>query len=130
MRYMFLLKQTGSSGSGPPPPELMQAMHALALREVTAGRMILDGGLAPRSAATEVNLRRRKLTVTDGPFSETKEVIGGFAVFDLPDHDAAVACATEFLKLHQEHLPQADIVMEIREIAGSQVEMIRGMAPA
>ena len=108
----------------------MQAMHELALREVKAGRMLYDGGLAPRSTAAEVRLRRRKLTVTDGPFAETKEVIGGYAVFELPDRDAAVKCALDFLALHQEHLPEADIVMEIREVAGSQVEMIRAMASA
>src|SRR5204863_3884812 len=98
MRFMFILK---SSASGEPTPELMQAMHELALREVKAGRMLHDGGLMPRSSAAEVRLKRRKLTVIDGPFAETKEVIGGYAVFELPDREAAVQCALAFLKLQQ-----------------------------
>jgi hypothetical protein len=126
MRYMFILKS--SSPPSPPPEGLMKAMHEMAQREVKAGRMIADGGLMPRSMASEVRLRRRKLQVIDGPFAETKEVIGGFAIFELPDREAAIASATAFLSLHQQHMPEADIVMEIREIAGSQVEMIRGAA--
>jgi len=128
MRYMFILKS--SSPPSPPSAELMTAMHALAQREVAAGRMIADGGLMPRSAAAEVRLRRRKLAVIDGPFTETKEVIGGFAIFELPDRQAAIDSALAFLRLHQEHLPDAEFTMEIREIAGSQVEMVRQMADA
>jgi hypothetical protein len=128
MRYMFILKS--SSPPSPPSEALITAMHALAQREVKAGRMIADGGLMPRSAGAEVHLRRRKLAVIDGPFTETKEVIGGFAIFELPDRQAAIDSALAFLSLHQEHLPDAEFTMEIREIAGSQVEMVRQMADA
>jgi hypothetical protein len=128
MRFMFILKS--STPATAPSPELMGAMHELALKEVKAGRMIADGGLMPRSMAQEVRLRRRKLAVIDGPFAETKEVIGGFAIFELPDRQAAVDSALAFLGLHQEHLPDSEFTMEIREIAGSQVEMIRQMAEA
>jgi hypothetical protein len=126
MRYMFILKS--STPPSAPAEGLMKAMHEMAQREVRAGRMIADGGLAPRSTATEVRLHKQKLAVLDGPFTETKEVIAGFAIFELPDHQAAVDCAKDFLGLHQEHLPDAEFTMEIREIAGSQVEMIRLMA--
>jgi hypothetical protein len=125
MRFMFLVKTAHDAPQAPPPPELFAAMHALAEREVKAGRMVQDGGLMPPQPGREVRISRRKLMVVDGPFAETKEVIGGYAVFELPDHEAALASAMEFLQLHQQHMPDWEGSLEIREVAGSQVELIR-----
>ena len=125
MRFMFIIK---SASAAAPSPAMMEAMHAMALREVTAGRMIHDGGLMPRDAGAEVSVRKRKLAVSDGPFAETKEVIGGYAVFELPDMAAAIASASDFMALHQAHMPDWEGVCEVREVAGSQVELIRGAA--
>jgi hypothetical protein len=123
MRFMFIIK--GASEGGP-TPGLMEAMHEMAKREIAAGRMIADGGLMPRDAGAEVAVKKRKLTVTDGPFAETKEVIGGFALFELPDMAAAVESARDFMALHQAHMPDWEGVCEVRQVAGSQVELIRG----
>jgi hypothetical protein len=100
----------------------------MAEREVAAGRMISDGGLMPRDAGAEVAIRKRKLVVTDGPFAETKEVIGGYALFELPDMAAAVESARRFMDLHLAHMPDWEGVCEVRQVAGSQVELIRGGA--
>ncbi|HEY2358792.1 MAG TPA: YciI family protein [Phenylobacterium sp.] len=127
MRFMFIIK---AASAADPTPALMEAMHAMAEREVKAGRMIVDGGLAPRDAGAEVRVRKGKLSVTDGPFAETKELIGGFAIFELPDMAAAIASARDFMSLHQTHMPDWDGTCEVRQIAGSMVEMIRGAAPA
>ena len=129
MRYLFMIR---SCHQAMPPVEMFEAMHALAVREVEAGRMIVDGGLAPPHMATELKIERGKLIVRDGPFAETKEVIGGFAIFELPDDDAARASATEFMELHLKHMPDWDGVCEIRAIVGSQVEQVRAFhcAPA
>lgn len=126
MRFMFIIK---APGAGAPTPALMDAMHAMAEREVKAGRMISDGGLAPRDTGAEVRVRKGKLTVTDGPFAETKEVIGGYAVFELPDMAAAIASARDFMSLHQTHMPDWEGICEVRQVAGSQVELIRVGAP-
>jgi hypothetical protein len=125
MRFMFIIK---SAMAAMPTPELIEAMHTLAQREVKAGRMIHDGGLMPPQAGSEVRLAGGKLVVLDGPFTETKELIGGYAIFELPDRDAAVASALEFLGLHQKFMPEWEGGCEIREVAGSQVEMIRAAA--
>ena len=124
MRFMFIIK-TDSENVSPPTPALMEAMHAMAVREIAAGRMISDGGLAPRAMGAEVRVRKGKRLVTDGPFTETKELIGGFAVFELADMDAAVASAAAFMDLHVEHMPGWEGTCEVRQIAGSQVELIR-----
>ena len=88
--------------------------------------MIADGGLLPPPVCAEVRLKSGRLVVTDGPFTESKEVIGGFAIFELPDMAAAIASAEMFLNLHLEHAPGLELRCEIRQLAGSQVERIRG----
>lgn len=123
MRFMFIIKAASAAA---PTPELLEAMHALAQREVKAGRMIDDGGLMPRDAGAEVRLAGGKLIAMDGPFAETKELIGGYAIFELPDLDAAVKAAQEFLQLHQTFMPDWEGVCEVRQVAGSQVQLIRG----
>ena len=122
MRFMFIIR---SALQMAPTPELIEAMHALARQEVEAGRMIQDGGLAPPQAGAQLRLSGRKLTM-DGPFAETKEAIGGFAIFELQDMEAAIASAKTFLGLHQKHLPDWEGTCQIRQVAGSQVELIRG----
>jgi len=125
MRFMFIVKTSSAMG---PTPGLMQAMHAMAEREIAAGRMIADGGLMPRDSGAEVAIRKGKLAVTDGPFAETKEAIGGFAIFELPDMAAAIESARQFMDLHLTHIPDWEGVCEVRQVAGSQVELIRGGA--
>jgi hypothetical protein len=128
MRFMFIVKTQPDAAPMGPSPEMMQAMHTMAEREVKAGRMIADGGLMPRDAGAEVSIRKRKLVVTDGPFAETKEVIGGYALFELPDMAAAIESAREFMALHVAHMPGWEGTCEVREVAGSQVELLRGGA--
>lgn len=124
MRYMMIVRHVPSDRG--PSPELMEAMHALAVREVNAGRMVADGGLFPQSDGARLKLGNGKVEVVDGPFAETKEVIGGFAIFELPDLDAAIASARDFLDLHVRYLPGWEGTLEVRPIAGSMVEMVRG----
>src|SRR3569833_1998347 len=94
MRFMFILHAEPNGTA--PPPALREAMHAMAAREVAAGRMIADGGLLPPQMGAQVRLKSGRLVVTDGPFAETKEVMGGFAIFELPDMAAAIKSAEMF----------------------------------
>lgn len=125
MRFMFLIHaEAGAS----PPPELMQAMHAMAEQEVKAGRMIADGGLASPEAGAQVRLKSGRLVVTDGPFTESKEFIGGFAIFELPDMAAAIESARQFMDLHRLHMPGWEGRCEVRQLVGGMVELLRGGA--
>jgi len=124
MRFMFIIKSDSQDVA--PPPAMMEAMHAMAEREVAAGRMIDDGGLMPPAMGAQVKVRKRKLVVTDGPFAESREVIGGYAVFELPDMAAAIASARDFMDLHLAHMPDWEGVCEVRQVAGSQVARLRG----
>ena len=80
-------------------------MGKLAEREIKAGRMIDTGGLMPLQEGAQVMIEDGKLRVIDGPFVETKELIGGYAIFELRDKEEAVAMAKEFMQLHLEHMP-------------------------
>jgi hypothetical protein len=122
MRFMFVIYSASETG---PTPELAEAMHQMAAEEVAAGRMIYDGGLMPAALGMGLRLKSGKVVVLDGPFTETKEMLGGFAIFELPDMAAAEASARQFLALHQRHAPGWEGVCEIRQIAGSQVELLR-----
>ena len=114
MRFMFIVK---SAHSGPPTPELIEAMHKLADREIKAGRMLDNGGLTPVSTGAQVRLVNGKLSVVDGPFVEAKEVIGGYAIFELPGKEEALASAKEFMQLHKDLMPGWEGTCELRAFA-------------
>ncbi len=115
MRFMYIVT---SDHSGPPTLELMEAMHGLAEREIKAGRMIDNGGLMPVAAGARVTISDGRLSVLDGPFVEAKEVIGGYAIFELPGKEEAVASAVEFMQLHKDFMPGWEGTCEVRAFAG------------
>ena len=93
-------------------------MHKLADREIKAGRMLDNGGLMPAATGAEVRIMDGRLSVVDGPFVEAKEVIGGYAVFELRDKEEAVAMAREFMQLHLDFMPGWEGTCELRPFAG------------
>ena len=115
MRFMFIVK---SAHAGPPPQRLLEAMHKLADREIKAGRMLDTGGLTPLQMGAQVRIAGGKLGVTDGPFVEAKEVIGGYAIFELPGKEEALASAKEFMQLHKDFMPGWEGTCELRAFAG------------
>src|SRR3954454_25157936 len=78
MRFMFIVK---SAQSRPPKPQLLEAMHKLADREIKAGRILDNDAALPLAMGAQVRIKDGQLNVIDGPFVEAKEVIGGYAVF-------------------------------------------------
>ena len=114
MRFMYIVT---SPVSEPPTPELLEAMHKLADREIKAGRMLDNGGLMPLATGAQVRVADGQLTVTDGPFVEAKEVVGGYAIFELHDKEEALASAVEFMQLHKDLLPGWEGICELRMFA-------------
>jgi hypothetical protein len=100
----------------------MEAMGKLAEREIKAGRMIDMGGLMPLQQGARVAIEGGKLRVTDGPFVEAKEVIGGYAIFEFRDKAEALAMTREFMQLHLDHMPGWEGTCELRPMAGHGVE--------
>ena len=111
MRFMYIV--TGKMLQ-PPSPALMEAIGKVSEREIKAGRMIDNGGLMPLQQGARVSVADGKLRVTDGPFVEAKEVIGGYAIFELRDKEEALAMAREFMQLHLDHMPGWEGTCELR----------------
>ena len=101
----------------PPTPELLEAMHKLADREIKAGRMLDNGGLMPLATGAQVRITDGQLSVVDGPFVEAKEVIGGYAIFELPGKEEALASAKEFMQLHKDFMPGWEGTCELRALS-------------
>ena len=118
MKFMMLVKH--SENQGPPPQELMDAIAILAEESVKAGTMLGSGGLAPLEKSTRVRVSNGKLTVTDGPFAEAKEVVGGYAQFELKSKQEAIDGAVRFMELHRKHWPGWEGETEIRQIFGPE----------
>ena len=121
MRFMYIV--TSPQPNRGPTPALMEAMHKLADREIKAGRMIDSGGLMPVATGAQVKIAGGKLSVVDGPFVEAKELIGGYAIFELRDKEEAVAAAVEFMQLHKEHMPGWEGTCEVRAFVTPGAEM-------
>lgn len=125
MRFMYIV--TSPQPQVGPTPALLQAVGKLADLEIKAGRMIDTGGLMPLQTGAQVRVADGKLNVTDGPFVEAKEVISGYAIFDLRDKEEALAIGREFMQLHLDHLPGWEGTCEVRAFATQgppQVETI------
>jgi hypothetical protein len=118
MRFMMIVKSAENSGL--PPKELMDAIAKLSEDAAKAGTMLGSGGLGPTAQGTRVRLSRGQMTVTDGPFTEAKEVIGGYAQFELKSKDEAVESAVRFMELHKKHWPGWEGETEIRQLFGPE----------
>ncbi|MFE2040099.1 YciI family protein [Streptomyces sp. NPDC059477] len=113
-RYMSLIRvDENNAPEGGPSPELMQRMGVLLEEMTKAGVMLDTGGLLPTAEGTRVRWEGGKISVTDGPFTETKEVIGGYALLQCKDRAEAVEWTTRFLKVHEDHWT---VTVELREI--------------
>ena len=118
MRYLMLVMGNDDYQAGKPPsPALMAEIGKLAEEARRAGKLLMSEGLKPR--ATRIRLRKGKRDVVDGPFAETKEMIGGFAIFELASHEEAMREAQRFADAHAK-CGVNDFEMEIRPMYGPE----------
>lgn len=103
-----------------PPPRLMEEIARLAEQATKDGTMVLTGGLYPSAASVNVIVSGGELRVVDGPFSEAKEVIGGFAIFERESKEEAVEAAKHFMELHREYWPGWEGTCEVRQMFGQE----------
>ncbi|HZP54167.1 YciI family protein [Actinocrinis sp.] len=99
MRYLVLLK--AAQPATPPPPELMDAIMKLGGEATAAGALLDTAGLLPSAAGARVSLQAGSLSVTDGPFTEAKEMIS-YALYQVGSKEEAVGWASKFLALHRD----------------------------
>lgn len=118
MQFMMIVKATKDSEAGcVPNPELMAAVAKMADEANKRGIMVTAGGLQPSSRGARVRVSGGKTTLIDGPFTETKELVGGYAIFDLESKEEAIQMGTRFMQVHADILgPSYEGELEIRPL--------------
>jgi len=114
MRYLSIIR--ADERQGVPPQGLMDAIDKHVTKTLQNGTVVSTGGLAPSSAGIRIRIQRGRLTVTDGPFAETKEVIGGYAVLAGDSREDVIRATREFMQLHLDHWPEWEGECELREL--------------
>lgn len=95
----FLLTYQQNPDLPPPTPEQMAKIGAYTEKNIKAGIVKMTGGLVRPTRGIQITCAKGKVSVTDGPFAETKELIDGFALVEVGSRDEAIALATEFMQL-------------------------------
>jgi hypothetical protein len=95
----FLMTYTQSPNAPPPTPEHMAAIGAYSKRMMQSGVLLMTGGLVRPSRGIQLHREGGKLSVTDGPFAETKELIDGFALVQVGSKEEAIRAASDFMDL-------------------------------
>ena len=114
MKYLTFIRHSESYRESGPPPALLEAMGKFVQKSLKEGVLVDTGGLLPTKDGVRVRLDNGKITVTDGPFTESKEVIGGYAILNASSKAEAVRIATEFMELHRKHWPEFEGESEVR----------------
>jgi hypothetical protein len=118
MKFLMMAKAAPKNEGQPPTPAMMEAMGNLIEKYVKAGKMVGMGGLLPTKFGAEAHLKNGKVTITDGPFTEAKEVIGGYAIMEAASLAEAKELASEFLLLHADVMGKNyEMTSEIRPMA-------------
>ena len=110
MKFITFVHTVNPAEAGAPPPALMSAIMQLGME--AGARMLETGGM---SDTGKVQVRNRQIVV-DGPFTETKELIGGYALYDLPTQAEIIAWTKRFADLHREHWPAWEGEITIQQL--------------
>ena len=116
MRFLSMIRIDENSGLAP-SEQLMRDMGTLIEEMTREGVLVRTAGLTPTKKGVRVRLRKGQLSTVDGPFVETKEVVGGFAIFEAPSLEAAIAHTKRFLGIHGD---EWEIECEVRQLASPE----------
>ena len=114
MKYLCFIRHSEQHREAGPPAALMEAMGQFVQRSMQNGTLVDTGGLLPSKDGARVRLAGGKITVTDGPFIDSKEVIGGWAILKADSKAQALEIAREFMELHRKHWPAFEGESEVR----------------
>ena len=99
MKILSILTFDATKTPGPPSEEHQAAMGALIVEMQKKGVLLDTGGAMDGQLEMKISRNNGKTSVTDGPFTESKEVVGGYALFNVKDRDDAIAWTNRFLDL-------------------------------
>ena len=113
-RYLSMIRIDESAiGNRGPSAELLERMGGLIEEMKTAGVLLETAGLKRTAEGTRVHWSKGAATVTDGPFTESKEVVGGYAILRTRDKAEAIEWTKRFLRIHGNEF---ELTCEVREI--------------
>jgi hypothetical protein len=118
MRFMMMVKH--AENQGPPPKGFVEEMTKIGEEAAKSGAMIISGGLGATAKSTRVRLSGGQVKALDGPFTEAKEVVGGFAIFEMGSKQEAIDSAVKFMELHKKFWPGWEGETEVRQLIGSE----------
>ena len=116
MKYLMLIKHAEIVPPPAVPQALMDAMGEFVARGFSSGTIKDTAGLKPTAAGWRIRSAGGRLQSTDGPFTETKEVIGGYALVEAASQEQALEVAQEFMELHRVHWPAFACECEVRPL--------------
>lgn len=116
MRYMMFIKHTEDYRGKPIPPGLIEAMGEFIDGYAKQGKFIDGAGLKSSHKGKRVRLENGKMRVIDGPFTETKELVGGYSIMECESDEEALEIAKQFMELHRIHWPEFNGESELRPI--------------
>src|SRR5687768_6079423 len=116
MKYLSFVRSSEKYREAQPPAAMMEAMGKLIEKFTKEGALVDTGGLAPSRDGFRMRLAKGKLTTTDGPFIEIKELIGGWAILKADSKAEILRLTTEFMELHRKHWPEFEGECEVRLI--------------
>jgi hypothetical protein len=99
MQFLTFYTPAPSAHQGPPSKEYMDQMNKLIEESMKSGELVATGGLTPLQQGARVTQTTGKVTITDGPYIESTEIIGGFAILEVPSKEAAIESSKRFLKV-------------------------------
>jgi hypothetical protein len=116
MKYLMMIKHSESYRSETIPQGLIDAMGVFVGESLKSGVLKDTAGLKPTSDGFSVRSAGGKLHVTDGPFTEAKEIVGGYALVEVPGREEALEVARNFMELHRVHWPSFEGECEVRPL--------------
>ena len=119
MKYLIIIKHAESFRSEPMPREFSAKVGEFVSDAFKSGVLKDTAGLKPTSEGFRVRTRGGKLHITDGPFTEAKEIIGGYAMIEVGSQEEAREFARQFMELHRANWPQFEGECEVRPLEGN-----------
>jgi hypothetical protein len=116
MRYMMFIKHTEDYRNAQVPASLYEEMGKFIEETTKSSNFVTGAGLQPSSTGMRVRLSGGKITVMDGPFAESKEIVGGYAIMDAQSRDEALSLARRFMEIHLKHWPTFEGECEMRPL--------------
>ncbi len=117
MKFLAMLKFDESRPIGPPPPALFEAMGAYAEEGFRNGTLLDQGGLMGSDAGAIVSLADGTIKVVDGPFTEAKELVGGYAMIEVGSKAEAIELGRRLMQIHLDHWPGFEGSAELRQLS-------------